>query len=488
VRAWATKQRGPLAVTLAFFILGLLNLIFVPPFVPRDESSHVTYALDLMHGTIPRVDDVNPKDAIPGLEPLRTWTANHPPLFYALATVPLKASEAIDDPVLGVRGMRFINLAFGAIAVLMAGSIGALLLPRRPEAPILASCGLGLAGSVPDLFGVAYNDGLGVAAGVSILVVALRILREGPSRRLLIALALLAAVGSLSRFTAFMPIGFAAVLAAIGVYLHAGERIAATARALRPSSRRLLQAGAVFCLPFAAAAIASGWWYLRNRREYGSFTGTSFIIHMQGRHPHSGYLTVLKLGWFWRKMHDDIWGAYVRSGSLAPMPRWIPETATAIGIVCLLVAFGRWWAVGRPRPALIDAIAWTVMIVFALASVWQIVRFYTTGGNAHVRYAYAALPVAGTLSAIAFRVLPFNRRNTITIAVIGASIAFDFYLLHRFCDRWNQGADTGPVGIIGALGLVGAFVLIARELRRIAPAAEVVAVPDADGTARPGTT
>ena len=42
--------------------------------------------------------------------------------------------------------------------------------------------------------------------------------------------------------------------------------------------------------------------------------------------------------------------------------------------------------------------------------------------------------------------------------------------------------------VIGALGLVGAFVLIARELRRIAPAAEVVAVPDADGTARPGTT
>ena len=128
------------------------------------------------------------------------------------------------------------------------------------------------------------------------------------------------------------------------------------------------------------------------------------------------------------------------------------------------------------------------LFLFALASVWQIVRFYTTGGNAHVRYAYAALPVAGTLSAIAFRVLPFNRRNTITIAVIGASIAFDFYLLHRFCERWNQGADTGPVGILGALGLVGAFVLIARELRRIAPAAEVVAVPDADGTARPGTT
>ena len=463
----------------------MLNLIFVPPFVPRDESSHVTYALDLTHGRIPRLDDTNPKDAIPGLQPFKTWTANHPPLYYVLSTVPLEAAKAIDEPLLGVRGMRLINLTFGAIAVLLAGSIGALLLPRWPEAPTLAAAALGLAGSVPNLFGIAYNDGLGVAASVAILVVGLRILREGPSRRLLIALALLAAVGSLARFTAFMAIGFAAVLAAVGVYLHASHRIAATAEALRPTGPRLLRSAGAFCVPFAAAAIASGWWYLRNEREYGSLTGTSFIIHMQGRGAHAGYLTLLHTGWFWRRLHDNIWGAYERQGSLAPYPRWIPETATAIGIVCLLVAFGRWWAAGRRRPGLVDGIAWTVMVLFALASVWQIVQFYTTGGNFHVRYAYAALPVAGTLAAVAFRVLPYNRRNTVTIAVIGAAIAFDFYLVHRFCERFDPGADTGPVGIVGAIALVGAFVLIARELRRIAPAEDVVGA-GADRTARPG--
>jgi hypothetical protein len=488
VRAWATEHRGPLAVTLAFLILGALNLIFVPPFAPRDESSHVAYALDLTHGRIPRLDDTNPRDAIPGLQPFKTWTANHPPLYYALGTVPLEAAKAIDEPLLGVRGMRLINLAFGAVAVLLAGSVGALLLPRWPEAPTLAAAGLGLAGSVPNLFGIAYNDGLGVAASVAILVVGLRILRDGPSRRLLLALALLAAVGSLARFTAFMAIGFAAVLAAIGVYLHAGDRIAATARELRPTGDRLLRSAGAFCLPFAAAAVASGWWYLRNQREYGSLTGTSFIIHMQGRSAHAGYATLLHTGWIWRRMYDNIWGAYERSGSLAPYPRWIPEIALAVGLVCLLVAFARWWGAGRRRPPLVDGIAWTVMIVFALASVWQIVQFYTSGGNFHVRYAYAALPVAGTLSAVAFRVLPGNRRNTITILVIGAAIAFDFYLVHRFCERFDPGADTGPVGIIGALGLVGAFVLIARELRRVAPGGALVGAASADRTARPGAT
>ena len=456
MRAWAKRRRGPLAVTFAFLVLGMMNLILVPPFVARDESSHVAYALAIGDGRFPRVDDTNPAGAIPGLQPFKTWTANHPPLFYVLSAVPIEAGKAIDEPLLGLRGMRLLNLLFGAVAVFMAGEVGALLLPRRPEAPILASAALGLAGSVANTLAVAYNDGLGLAASVALLVVGLRILREGQSRRLLAALALLAAVGSLARFTVFMAIGFAALLAAAGVYLH------------RPA-RRLPAAVGAFCLPFAAAVAASGWWYLRNRREYGSLTGTDFIIHMQGRGQHAGYVELLQTPWFWRKLHSDIWGAFVRSGSLASWPRQIPETATAIGLVCLLIAFVRWWRAGRPRPQLPDAIAWTLLGAFAIASVWQIVQFYTTGGNAHIRYLYAALPVAGALAAIALRVLPGNRRNAITIVVIGASLVLDFYLLRRFCNRFDPGADTGPVGIVGAILLAGTLVVIARELRRIAP-------------------
>jgi hypothetical protein len=237
VTAWAKRRRGPAAITLAFLVLGMMNLILVPPFVPRDESSHVTYALAIADGRFPRIDDTNPANAIPGLQPFKTWTANHPPLFYVLGAVPLKAGEAIGEPVLGLRGMRLLNLLFGAVAVYLAGSLGALLLPLRPEAPTLAAAGLALAGSVANNLAVAYNDGLGLAAAIAILVVGLRILREGPSRRLLVALALLAAVGGLARFTVFMAIGFGALLAAAGVYLDRPARRSAC-RSRRPASRR----------------------------------------------------------------------------------------------------------------------------------------------------------------------------------------------------------------------------------------------------------
>ncbi len=456
VTAWAKRRRGPLAITLAFLVLGMMNLILVPPFVPRDESSHVTYALAIADGRFPRIDDTNPAGAIPGLEPFKTWTANHPPLFYVLSAVPLEAGKAIDEPVLGLRGMRLLNLLFGAVAVYLAGTLGALLLPRRPEAPTLAAAGLGLAGAVANNLAIAYNDGLGLAASIALLVVGLKILREGPSRRLLVALALLAAVGGLARFTVFMAIGFAALLAAAGVYLH------------RPA-RRVLAAGAVFCLPFAAAAVASGWWYIRNRREYGSFTGTSFIIQMQGRGPHAGYLELLQTPWFWRKMHSDIWGAFARSGSLAGWPREIPETVSVIGIVCLLIALGRWWRSGHPRPDLRDTIAWTLLGAFAVAQRladravlhhgWQRPRAVPVrrpaGGRGAQHDRLPGVPVQPAQHGHDHR----HRRRD------GARLLPAAALLQRVQPgrRHRAGGDRRS----GAAG--GHVRLVARELRRIAP-------------------
>ena len=80
----------------------MMNLILVPPFVPRDESSHVTYALAIADGRFPASTTPIPAGAIPGLEPFKTWTANHPPLFYVLSAVPLEAGKAIGEPVLGL--------------------------------------------------------------------------------------------------------------------------------------------------------------------------------------------------------------------------------------------------------------------------------------------------------------------------------------------------------------------------------------------------
>ena len=240
--------------------------------------------------------------------------------------------------------MRLLNLLFGAVAVLPGGldrrpaaaapARGADARRRRPRPGRRPS---------PNTLAIAYNDGLGLAASVALLVVGLRILREGPSRR--------SARRARPARRGRQP---GAVHGLHGDRLRcvAGGRRRLPAR-VRRSPRRPRRCGRrprllrpLFCLPFAAAAVASGWWYLRNEREYGS------LDRHQLHHPHAGArrrtpatsscCTRLVLAPAPRRHLGRLRAA----GSLAACPRWIPETATAIGIVCLLVAFGRWWAVG----------------------------------------------------------------------------------------------------------------------------------------------
>jgi hypothetical protein len=452
------QHRGPLGVTLCFLVMGMMFLILTPPFVPKDESSHVAYALAVADGRLPRIDDVNPKDAIPGLLPYQTYVANHPPLFYALGAVPLKVGQKIGHPILGLKGMRFLNLAFGAVAVFAAGWIGALLLPRRPEAPTLAAAALGLAGLVPNNLAYAMNDGIALAASVGLLIVGLRILREGPSRNLLIALGLLAVVGGLSRITTFLPIGVAAVLAACGTFLN------------RPSSRRWLASIGVFLLPFVTALATSGWWYLRNKHLYGSATATEFILRMRHRERSLSPVHIVESLGFWRRLYVDIWVGYPHAGSLGRLPQWISEIAGAVGAFFLAVAGVRWWRRGHPPPTLVDAIAWTVLLAFGVANLVEIVQFFSVGGLAHARYLIAALPVAGCLAVIALRAVPYNDGNGVTIAVVGGSILLDLLLMHRFLGAVNHNADISILGVVAAVLLAGAFTIVAQELRRVAPA------------------
>ncbi len=79
---------GLLGVLLAFIGMGALYAEFVPHFLPADETSHAGQALILGRGELPRLDSEVP-DQIPDLQlqfeiRRQTYTANHPPLYYAL--------------------------------------------------------------------------------------------------------------------------------------------------------------------------------------------------------------------------------------------------------------------------------------------------------------------------------------------------------------------------------------------------------------------
>jgi len=86
-------------VVLTFVMLASLWL-YVPTYRPADEASHVAYARELSHGRLPTIDTQMVADGDLRLARVlrsrdarrRTiWTANHPPAYYALVAVPLRA-------------------------------------------------------------------------------------------------------------------------------------------------------------------------------------------------------------------------------------------------------------------------------------------------------------------------------------------------------------------------------------------------------------
>jgi hypothetical protein len=112
---------------LAFEMLCAVWL-FQPPYRPTDEASHVAYARELSHGRLPTIDSPISGDGDARLACLlrsrdavhRTiWTANHPPLYDALAAVPLRIAEATGHPIRGLAAARLLSVGLSALGLVV---------------------------------------------------------------------------------------------------------------------------------------------------------------------------------------------------------------------------------------------------------------------------------------------------------------------------------------------------------------------------------
>jgi hypothetical protein len=137
---------GPLRLgvggaVLAFVMLAALWL-YVPTYQPTDEASHVAYARELSHGRLPAIDTPISSDGDARLArmlrrrdaPHRTiWTANHPPLYYALVAVPLRIGIDTAHPVRGVHAARVLSVGLSALGLVALAYVVLQLAPAGPS-------------------------------------------------------------------------------------------------------------------------------------------------------------------------------------------------------------------------------------------------------------------------------------------------------------------------------------------------------------------
>jgi hypothetical protein len=439
-------RQGVAGVLIAFTVLGLLNVWTVPPMLPRDESSHVSYALRVTHGHLPKLDEPNVRGVIPHmLTSLPIFTANHPPLLYAIVAVPLEIGVRTHHPILGLRLARMTSFLFAIATVIGAALLGALVRPGRDSVPVVAAAVVALTPTVPHTTALVYNDAIGMAGSTWLLIAGMLIFRRGPTRRLVALLIAAAAFAALARSSSLFALPSAIALAGFGV------------RRWKPAL--LLGAASV-----GAAALAGGWFYLRNKHLYGSYLGNGYLKRPNGepivKRPYLDTLFTLRIH---RHLLGRLWDGWVLQSRLPKWPGYIGAAIELPAVAGVAVAAGRALRRGA-RPSRETVIIWGCLAVFCAIVFVSVIGFVSIGGNAHARYLFPLLPVVGIGVAIGYAELPWILTP---IALVGTALA-NLALWHRWVIA-NGGVPSNTPGVaeIQALreaGLRGAPLLLAIAL------------------------
>ncbi len=364
--------------------------LLAPPLWDNDERSHAAYAIEVLHGHLPTIDTPvrNDPDRYPqiahSLHIQRDqahrdiWTANHPPLYYVMSAPFLAGANAIDQPEDGLLAMRLLNALGMAASVVLVGLLAAELVPSRPEVAVLAATFAAGCVTVAHLGGLILNDGLAAAASSAALLLAVRAVRDGPTPRRLVGIALFGAAAASLRAP-----GVLAVVVATVAVLIAGRRHG------RSWLRSLGMAGIVGGVPAAAA----GWFYIRNIELYGDVGATTELLEKFHRHSRGTLLHVALDPDLYTFQFRELW---VRQNLGWPGLAYAPAVILGLAAFGLLVTGIR--AVRRSGRA--NVVPWLLLIGYGLAVQVTVITFYENGGTGHVRYLIPSLPLIGTAAAV----------------------------------------------------------------------------------------
>jgi hypothetical protein len=440
---------GVAGAVLAFVVLALLQTWTVPLFSPQDEPSHYGYAIEVSRGRLPAIETPIPADGIAVLErrlarrdPVRRtiWTANHPPLFYAIMAVPVRVGVATGHPLGGLRVARALSVLLSAAAVVLIAALARLLMPNNPQASVAAA---GLAALLPSFVNtsaVLSNDSLAVLTSTALLTLALAWLVRGSSRGGVALIAGTAAAASLTRASGLIVVGIAGLAMLAGCWLSSRDplgdpggqlpagiapgprRARAIHRARRTWQARLGPAALVGLTVLAT----SGWFWASNVLLYGDLTGQDALLQRFQRVGSGSAVGMLGQPGYWQLQQQRLWDpTYMQLARTKWL--WLLSVPSASG---LLVAAARRVRAGQgfaslrlDGPRLRLALAWVLGIgLFVLLEV-STAAFVADGGGLHARYLFPALGLMAIAAAVGLATLPGGRRGLPVVAMLTGMVA-----------------------------------------------------------------
>lgn len=457
------------------FTMSLQFAIGVPALVNNDEQAHASYAIALSRGVLPTVDTADPLDPsrYPQVASIlfgqdaahrEIWTANHPPLYYALCVPLVWLGDAVGHPGVTLLGMRLVNALGYAASIVLVGLLAGELVPRRRVVPVLASAMLLACGAVPFDGGSIYNDGLGTATAFLTLLLGFRMIRTGVTRERVVWAAVAGVAAASTRSTGLVAVLIlgASVLAALW---------------LRDPTLRTLRRGVVTAVWIGLApVVAIGWFYVRNAVLYGDLTGSAYLFEKFGRATHGTTLYQVVNPEFWGQLLGGLWAdeKIPKHWMVAPV---VILVLTVAGLAADHAAKQRPRAGGLlravPLPGaepgrterLQELAVRALTVAYAVIVAVNVAAFTAGGGWLHARYALPLLPLVATGTSLALlrlgrcvRRLPAGTEPADLRITLVASVAF--VVVGLVCHADIQGRVDAPATTLWLVALVASDVLL----------------------------
>jgi hypothetical protein len=458
---------GLVLLGIVAFAISAYVAMVTPPLYGPDEAAHAAYAMALLDGDLPTIDTpmIDDPARFPQVSATLAnrddahrdvWTANHPPLYYAMSAPLLAVADSWHQPGAGLLGMRLLNGLGMALSVVLVGLIARELVPGRPAVALLATVLATACGTALALGGQIFNDGPGNAAASLTLLAAARMLTCGPSRGRIVvaAIAGTAAVGF--RAPGMVAVALCAAAAGYAVLSRPGPR----------SVRRWLAATGAAAIAGGVPALCFGWFYLRNIRLYGDLGATRALLEKFDREPRATSLVEVAFDPdAYVRQFRGLFLRAVNPPELSPAPVALLALAL-LGLLLTALPTARTqrrWTLG---PGL--TLAWVMLLTHAVLIEYSIWSFFVDGGNRHVRYAFPILPLLLTLVAVGLLGLvaripdrPAARLDLLGTMVFSAFLFVVTFALHlqgageHRLERgpFLSGHTVGPVGYGTALAI-----------------------------------
>jgi hypothetical protein len=441
------ERVGILGAAVAFVGLSILASLTIKPFLPADESLNVDYALSVTEGRIPRVDEpVIPQ--LPGQRRLSlTYVANHPPLYFVLAGIPLRLGLDHGHPMLGFYAARLLTILLSVGMVVGTGILAVVLARRRrPAVAVGAAALVATSGSLVLHAAIIHNDGLATSLIAAQLVATVLVLRQGLRTGPCLLLVASASLGLLTRISAVSLVALSAAALVAAALLHpvGGWR------------RAILRGVAWACLLAAACALTSGWFYWRNTRLYGDPTAQAFVTELVTRNRPTPPSLAEYLG-----SPETYWGQVLRMfGADIDVPNGLPASAIdpagwAVAAIWLAVLAGlvvmgaRAVRAGRrlasDRRLLVEGAVAALLAFHVVAVILQLASHVAGGGFGHVRYIFPAWPVIAVIMAYAILALPGRSGRALLALAVVAQAALTVTWLANQAARWTGETGFGEI-------------------------------------------